>query len=74
MKRIVSLSLAFILLFSVFTINAGAISLNEGKKALEEQFEYGEGPKTNGYVLDYRYFSPIKGNNDTTKYQLLRPA
>ncbi len=71
MKRIVSLLLAFILLLSVFTINTGAISLDEGKTALEKQFEYGEGPKTNGYVLDYRYFSPVKGNDDTTKYPIV---
>ncbi len=71
MKKLVSLSLVILLLFSVFTINAGAISLNEGKTALEKQFEYGEGLKTNGYVLDYRYFSPIKGNDDTTKYPIV---
>lgn len=71
MKKFVSLSLVFILLFSVFPINAGAISLSDGKTALEKQFEYGEGPKTNGYVLDYRYFSPVKENDDITKYPVV---
>ena len=71
MKKIVVLFLAVIMLFSVFAMNTGAISINDGKAELENQFLYGEGPETNVYVLDYRYYSPVKGDYDTTKYPVV---
>ncbi len=45
------------------------LPLEAGLDALCEQFEAGKGPETDGYAIDYRYFSPVK-ENDSTKYPL----
>lgn len=45
-------------------------SLDDGEDVLIDQFEYGEGPETNGHIIDYRYYSPV-GENDDTKYPLV---
>lgn len=66
--RTVSLFLALICFFA--SICAGAVSMNDGKDALVEQFAFGEGPSVNGYSVDYRFYSPVK-ENDTQKYPLV---
>jgi len=58
-------------MLSFNSVSAGTISLSVGKNNLEKQFAYGEGPKTQGYVLDYRYFSPVNVGGDTTKYPVV---
>lgn len=63
MKKLLSALLALILIFPAFTYGAVAISIEEGKTAIIEQFQYGKGPKANGYTIDYRYYSPIKETN-----------
>lgn len=35
-----------------------------------KEFIFGVGPETQGYTLDYRYYSPVK-ENDNTKYPLV---
>lgn len=60
MKKFISSLLSVILILPVFTCGSGAISIEEGKEALIEQFQYGKGPKANGYTIDYRYYSPVK--------------
>lgn len=70
MKKIISLFLVSIMIFSSFALMGNAVSINESKEALREQFEYGKGPKTGLYSVDYRYYSPVKGDEDT-KYPLV---
>ncbi len=75
MKKIISILLAVILLFctAIPTLACG-INRNETYDdvlpELQAQFVYGEGPETDGFVLDYRYFSPVE-DNDSTKYPLV---
>lgn len=73
-KKIVAVILLALMLFSVCGLMSfateEALPLSAGLEALQGQFEYGEGPKTNGYTIDYRYFSPVKENDDT-KYPLV---
>lgn len=66
MKRILVLLLSVLMLSSLFLpLTASAVSLREGPEAAFEAFEDGEN------VLDYVYFSPVKGEDDTTKYPLI---
>lgn len=69
MKKIISLILSVSLIF-LLGIPAFAVSLADGTGALNSQFVKGEGPETNGLAIDYRYFSPVK-ENDNTKYPLV---
>ena len=60
-----------IILVTVMLLSASLFSAEAAKKAtLPENFEFGIGPETEGYSIDYRYFSPVK-ENDTTKYPLV---
>lgn len=70
MKKIISILLTITLVFSCTCVFAGAVPLNSGKKALKEQFAYGQGPNVNGYSIDYRYFSPAT-EEGATKYPLV---
>ncbi|MBE6820234.1 MAG: hypothetical protein E7516_04210 [Ruminococcaceae bacterium] len=69
MKKLTAiiLALAFIL-----TLPTGAFALSKegGIEPLKAQFVQDEGPETNGYTVDYSYYSPVK-ENDTTKYPLV---
>ncbi len=75
MKKFISILLAVIMLFCT-AIPTLACSTNRNETyddvlpELQEQFVYGEGPETDGYTLDYRYFSPVS-DGDTTKYPLV---
>ena len=75
MKKILAtiLSVAVLLSVGCFAVSAeenAAVSVSAGYDALMAQFEKGKGPETNGYSLDYRYYSPEKENDDT-KYPLV---
>ncbi len=75
MKKILSIILAVMMLFcAALPTYACGINRNESYDdvlpELQSQFVYGEGPETDGYVLDYRYFSPVS-DGDTTKYPLV---
>ena len=75
MKKILSAILSVVMLFSIgcFAVSAeenAAVSVSAGYDALMAQFEKGNGPETNGYSIDYRYYSPAKENDDT-KYPLV---
>ena len=74
MKKILALILSVLMFMSISCVGAFAeednLTLADGIDALKAQFEYGEGPETNGYTIDYRYFSPVKENDDT-KYPLV---
>lgn len=63
-KKIIALFLSVLTVGSFALCNAGAVSVYDGKTALTEQFLYGEGPNVDGYVIDYRYFSPLKDETE----------
>lgn len=67
-KKILSLILCTLLLLSSFSLCAFA--KNDELQPLKELFVFGKGPETEGYSIDYRYFSPVK-EGDTTKYPLV---
>ncbi len=75
MKKLLSILLAITIMLSI-SVPAFACGSNRNETyddilpQLQEQFVYGEGPETNGYTLDYRYFSPVE-DGDTTKYPLV---
>lgn len=67
LRKAISFLLAVILIMgtaSVFTFAA-----DEMREPVMG-FEYGIGPETEGYAIDYRYYSPVK-ENDKTKYPLV---
>lgn len=75
MKKILSVVLAVILLVSSIPVFASAatkkaLPKSAGIEALRGQFQSGVGPKTNGYALDYEYYSPA-GKADGKKYPLV---
>ncbi len=66
MKKTFSFLLSLIMMMSVLScLSAYAVSLSAGPDAAYEYFEDGEG------ALDYVYFSPVKGEDDTTRYPLI---
>lgn len=68
-KKVLSAFVAVILVLScVFSV--GALSLDSGIEALRAEFEASEGPVKGKYSVDYRYFSPVK-ENDNEKYPLV---
>lgn len=72
-KRFLSLIMAVLMLTGICSLVSFAkepLPLEAGLDELCEQFEKGKGPETEGYAIDYRYFSPVK-ENDTEKYPLV---
>lgn len=72
-KRLLALTLALLMLTgicSLFSSAAEPLPLEAGIDELCGQFMSGKGPETDGYSIDYRYFSPVK-ENDSTKYPLV---
>lgn len=74
-KKILALLLSALMIFgcagvSAFAAESGAVSLAAGHEALQAQFQKGVGPETNGYSIDYRYYSPVS-DGDTEKYPLV---
>jgi len=75
MKKIISAIMAVILLAISLPVYANAatktpLSKSAGIQALRGQFQSGVAPKTNGYALDYEYYSPA-GKVDSKKYPLV---
>ena len=74
--KYISFILIILTLLSIFTISSFAIGngysniCNEMPLA-QASFKDGIGPETNGYTMDYKYFSPIKSENDLTKYPIV---
>ncbi len=68
MKKIISLVLSLIMIFSLVTVSASAVgvSLSQGKDALVAQWQKGE-----AHGLDYRAYSPVADENDPVKYPLV---
>ncbi len=75
MKKAISLIICTILLFSICAsgVNAAtrsALPTSAGLSALRGQFSSGTAPRTEGFALDYKYYSPV-GNNDGKKYPIV---
>ena len=75
MKKFLSVILSFIMFVCALSIPTFACvvkdnSYDDNLAELQEQFIYGEGPETDGYTIDYRYFSPVE-DGDNTKYPLV---
>lgn len=74
MKKAISVILATLMLFSLsvcaFAWDTSKPINGMDKEALNELFVYGEGPYVEGYAIDYRYYSPVK-ENDENKYPLV---
>lgn len=75
MKKFLSVILSFIMFICALSIPTFACvtkndAYDDNLDALQEQFTYGEGPETEGFTIDYRYFSPVKENDDT-KYPVV---
>lgn len=77
-KKIISLFLSVLMLFGCAGFSACAeesvgVPLSAGREALQARFEKGIGPETNGYSIDYRYFSPVSDSDTVTakKYPLV---
>lgn len=68
LKKILCLLLCLVLTLSAFSFCASAQNLS--REELNGLFKFGKGPETNGYAIDYRYYSPVK-KNDKTKYPLV---
>ncbi len=72
-RKLLSLALVVLMLTGICTLVSYAkepLPLDAGLEKLCEQFEKGQGPVTDGLSIDYRYFSPVK-ENDNTKYPLV---
>ena len=74
MKKLLSLILSFIMILCALALPAIACTVDDtyddNLPELQKQFVYGEGPETDGFTIDYRYFSPVK-EGDTTKYAVV---
>lgn len=67
-KKLLCLLLCLLMMLSSLTFCSSAISVEAEK--LNRRFKFGQGPVTEGYAIDYRYYSPVK-KNDTKKYPLV---
>ncbi len=71
MKKFTALLCAlFIMLTSLGLTAFAAEPYSAGLEVLKTQFTEGKGPETEGFAIDYLYFSPA-GENDTAKYPLV---
>ena len=69
MKKFIALLLTFACLF-IIPVSASAVSVNDGLEAINSEFQMGEGPVVGRFSIDYRYYSPVKAN-DNAKYPLV---
>ena len=70
MKKFISAVLVLAIIMCCST-GAFALPLEGGIESLIAQFEQGEGPVKGDYSIDYSYFSPVSGDDDSTKYPLV---
>ena len=66
MKKVISVILCVVMLFGMLCMPASALSKTAGLKALQGLFVDGH-----GYNFDYVFYSPVKSDNDKTKYPLI---
>ena len=70
MKKFSKILAAVLAAVMLLAVSVSAANLADSKTALVEKFVSAEGPKVGNYSVDYRYFSPVKENDDT-KYPLV---
>ena len=70
MKKISKILAAVLAVVMLLSVSVSAANLADSKTELVEKFVAAEGPKVGNYSVDYRYFSPVKENDDT-KYPLV---
>lgn len=71
MKKIIAILCTLMLLAGTVSISAlAAEPYSAGLDVLKTQFTEGKGPETEGFAIDYLYFSPVK-EADTEKYPLV---
>ena len=75
MKKNLSVIISILLMLTFLTLPSlastkAALPTSAGIGALRGQFQSGKAPKTDGFALDYEYYSPV-GDNDTNKYPLV---
>ncbi len=74
-RKFLSFALSVLMLTGIcsllsFAKEDTALPLSAGIEELRTQFLKGKGPETDGFSIEYRYYSPV-GENDTTKYPLV---
>ncbi len=76
-RRTFAMIMSVLLIFTCFQsmsfaekIPKEALPVSVGVENLRAQFESDVGPKSGGYALDYKYYSPV-GIEDDTKYPLV---
>lgn len=67
-KKITAFLLAVMMLTGIFSVGAFASYADLGEA--KASFQDGVGPETNGYAIDYVYYSPVE-ENDSTKYPIV---
>lgn len=65
MKKTFLLFLSVLTMLICFCVGGSAMSINSGMDALRSQFQSGQSK------LDYVYYSPVRDENDSTKYPLV---
>ena len=77
LRKVIAVLLAAIMLCSACgvaafaeTVNRNGMTITDEWQGLIDRFESGKGPETNGYAIDYRYYSPA-GEGDGAKYPLV---
>lgn len=73
MKTVKKLLFALITIFIICTVGVSAVAADGAEldaDLLRGSFAFGAGPEVDGYSIDYRYFSPVKENDDT-KYPVV---
>ena len=66
LKKILAIVFVLLTIFSDVSVSVLAAKV----LVIPECFERGKGPETEGFSIDYRYFSPVK-DDDNTKYPLV---
>ena len=74
LRRILALCLSALLLLTVFSGAAGAVSLDDGADALRGQWRRDAGPDKGGYSLDYSYFEPAAAANEKLPLFVFMPG
>ena len=65
MKKILSVLLVILMLFTSLSLFASAASNNNDINAIINEFQEGD------YIYDYYFYSPVKSSSDKTKYPII---
>lgn len=65
MKKILSIFLVMLMLFSGMSMSASAAKNSDSLNTIIKEFKQGD------YIYDYYYYSPVKSSSDKTKYPII---